>query len=306
MPNEMSLKGVLPIIPTPFDADGEVHYEDLERIAGHLLRGGCHAVTLFGIAGEYYKLSDGEMDEMARRVISVCRAHGKPSVLSVTRHATHLAEAQARRWQELGADNLMLLPPFFLKPDAGSLLHHMRRVVEAVDIPVMLQYAPEQTGVAIAPEQLAAVREAGDNARYFKVECRPPGAYISSLRGILGDRGDVFVGNAGFQMIEGYLRGAVGAMPGASLFDIYIRLHDLLTEERTEEAVALHEKLLAVLNHIRQNVEQIIHYEKRILDARGLLPYRGTRHPAFQSDRYYDAVFDLLLERIQPLWSYQG
>lgn len=301
MPSErFKLAGVVPIVPTPFHADGDIDFAALERITDHLLRSGCAGVTLFGIAGEYYKLTDAEMEQMVRCVAPVCRQHGRPLLSSVTRHATVLAVRQAERWVELGADHLMLLPPFFLKPGAGDLLAHMKAVVAAVPVPVMLQYAPEQTGVAIPPERLAAVREAGENACYFKIESRPPGAYMTALRAQLGDDVGLFVGNAGFQMIEGYARGAIGVMPGASMFDVYVRLDELLKAGCQAEATALHESLVYVLNHIRQNVEQIIHYEKRILARRGLMPYAGNREPAFTADEHYDALFDAAWARLEP------
>jgi len=58
------IKGICPIIATPFTDCGEVDYESLEKLVRHLIKGGCNAVTLFGIAGEYYKLSDDERKKM--------------------------------------------------------------------------------------------------------------------------------------------------------------------------------------------------------------------------------------------------
>ena len=58
------IKGICPIIAAPFTDSGEVDYESLEKLVKHLINGGCGAVTLFGIAGEYYKLSDEEREKM--------------------------------------------------------------------------------------------------------------------------------------------------------------------------------------------------------------------------------------------------
>ena len=59
------IKGICPIIAAPFTEDGEVDYKSLENLVKFLIKGGCRAVTLFGIAGEYYKLTDDERTEMA-------------------------------------------------------------------------------------------------------------------------------------------------------------------------------------------------------------------------------------------------
>ena len=77
----------------------------------------------------------------------------------------------------------------------------------------------------------------------------------------------IFVGNAGFQIIECMDRGAIGAMPGCSMYDVYLDIYNNYVEGNREKAIELHNKLLPMLNHIRQNVEQIISFEKRILES---------------------------------------
>jgi 4-hydroxy-tetrahydrodipicolinate synthase len=199
----------------------QVDYESFRNLVRTLIRGGCQAVTLFGIAGEYYKLSEEESDELVKITVEECRSLKGISIISVTQHATELAVKRAKYYEDAGADMLMLLPPFFLKPGADALYQHMKAVGQAVRIPVMAQYAPEQTGVAIAPAMFARLFNEVPNINYYKIECRPAGLYISTLLKETENRIGVFIGNAGYQFIEGFDRGAVGVMPGASMFDIY-------------------------------------------------------------------------------------
>ena len=196
------IKGIAPIIAATFNEQGEVDYEDLYNLVKHLIKGGCHAVTLFGIAGEYYKLSDNERAEMTKVVVKSCRDNGGTSIISVTDHSTELAVKQAKFYEEAGADCLMLLPPFFLKPGANYIYEHMKAVANAVKIPVMAQYAPEQTGVAIAPEVFCKLRKECPNIIYYKIECKPAGPYITNLMNLTDGEMKIFVGNAGFQLIE--------------------------------------------------------------------------------------------------------
>ena len=72
----IELKGICPIIATPFTENGEVDYEDLYSLVKTLIQGGCHAVTLFGIAGEYYKLSDEERKKMVEITVKAARENG--------------------------------------------------------------------------------------------------------------------------------------------------------------------------------------------------------------------------------------
>ena len=286
------LHGICPIVAAPFTERGEVDYEDLQNLVTHLVRGGCHAVTLFGIAGEYYKLTDEERRRMAEVTVRAAKDAGGTSILSVTDHATENAVKQAKLYEDIGADCLMLLPPFFLKPGAAYLYDHMKAVAGAVSIPVMAQYAPEQTGVTIPPETFVRLEQERPNVMYYKIECKPAGPYVTKLMDLTGGRMKIFVGNAGFQIIECMDRGAVGAMPGCSMYDVYLDIYRHYVDGDRAGAVELHNRLLPMLNHIRQNVEQIISFEKRILKRRGILKTDYCRRPSYATDPYFDRIFD--------------
>lgn len=295
-----AIHGVCPIIPCPFDADSRVDLADLERVIHWMAAHGAHAATLFGIAGEYYKLTDEERQRMVPVAVAAARAAGIPLIVSVTDHATNVAIDHARQWQDLGADCLMLLPPHFLKPGAAQLVAHMTKVAQAVSIPVMLQYAPEQTGVAIPSDALWSVAQNCSTPIIYKIENRPPGPTISRLAELSAGTARIFMGNAAFQMMESQARGCVGLMPGASMTDIYRRAWDALLAGNRAEALRLHQLVLMVLNHIRQDVEQIIHFEKRILRRRGALLSTGSRQPCFVSDAFYDQIFEELYTVLAP------
>ena len=286
------IKGICPIIATPFTEAGEVDFEDLANLVKTLCSGGCHAVTLFGIAGEYYKLTDEERRKMAEVTVKAAKEVGGTTILSVTDHATENAVKQAKLYESIGADCLMLLPPFFLKPGAGELYTHMKAVAQAVNIPVMAQYAPEQTGVAIQPETFVRLEKECPNVIYYKIECKPAGPYVSKLMDLTDGRMQIFVGNAGFQLIECMDRGAVGAMPGCSMYDVYLDIYQRYVSGDRAGAVDAHNRLLPILNHIRQNVEQIISFEKRILQKRGIIKTAYCRKPSYATDAYFDRLFE--------------
>lgn len=286
------IKGICPIIAAPFTESGEVDYNSLENSVKTLIQGGCGAVTLFGIAGEYYKLSDDERTKMAEVTVKATKEAGGKTIISVTDHSTEVAVARAKQFEALGADCLMLLPPFFLKPGAKYLYEHMKAIANAVKIPIMAQYAPEQTGVAIPPETFCKLEKECPNMIYYKIECKPAGPYVTNLMKLTDGKMKIFVGNAGFQLIECMDRGAVGAMPGCSMYDVYLDIYNNYASGNREKAIELHNKLLPMLNHIRQNVEQIISFEKRILKRRGIITCDYCRKPSYDTDEYFDKLFD--------------
>ena len=292
------IKGICPIIAAPFTEVGEVDYKSLENLVKFLIKGGCHAVTLFGIAGEYYKLTDDERTKMAEVTIKAAKEVGGKTIISVTDHSTEVAAKRARFFEELGADCLMLLPPFFLKPGAKYLYEHMKAIANAVKIPIMAQYAPEQTGVAIQPETFCKLEKECPNMIYYKIECKPAGPYVTNLMKLTDGKMKIFVGNAGFQLIECMDRGAIGAMPGCSMFDIYLDIYNRYMSNDRKGAIDIHNLILPMLNHIRQNVEQIISFEKRILKRRGIIASDYCRAPSYDTDEYFDRLFDEFYDKL--------
>ncbi len=293
------LKGVVPVVACPFNNDGSVDYESFVAMLRHLGSIGCDGLTLFGIAGEYYKLTDAEQFKLIGLMVDECKRMGIPSVISITQHATHSAIERAKYVESQGADMLMLLPPFFLKPTSEDLYDHMKAVTKAVSIPVMLQYAPEQTGVALSPAIFRQLSEEVPNASYFKIECKPAGPYISSFLKLTNSKTRIFAGNAGYQMIETFDRGAIGVMPGCSMAELYIKIYNEYFNQNKEGAVKLHNALLPMLNHIRQNVEMIIYYEKKILVKRGIIASAHCRIPAFRPDDVMEDLFEMYYDSIK-------
>lgn len=295
----MEISGICPIAPAVFDDSGALAPEDYRRCCEQMIALGAESLTLFGIAGEYYKLEEKEEEILIDVTAELCRRCRAGCIISNTRHSTVSALHRARRIEDAGADCMMILPPFFLKPGGSALIDHLDALCASVRIPVMLQYAPEQTGVAIAPEILAGLAKRHENLRYFKIECRPPGAYCAALSRLLPPDRKIFVGNAGFQMIEGFFRGAAGVMPGPSMPDVYRTIWEALCSGDCEEARRIHSILNALLNHIRQNVEMIIFFEKRILKRRGLIRSDFCRAPGFRTDPVYDSIFETLYQELR-------
>ncbi|MBE7037344.1 MAG: dihydrodipicolinate synthase family protein [Ruminococcaceae bacterium] len=298
------IKGICPIIAAPFTKDGEVDYKSLDNLVKALIKGGCHATTLFGIAGEYYKLTDTEREKMVEVCVNATKEAKGKLIISVTDHSTEVAVKRAKYFEKMGADCLMILPPFFLKPGAKWLYDHMKAIADAVKIPVMAQYAPEQTGVAIPPETFVKLEKECPNMIYYKIECKPAGPYVTNLMTLTGGKMKIFVGNAGFQLIECMDRGAIGAMPGCSMFDVYLDIFNNYVSGNRDDAIKAHDELLPMLNHIRQNVEQIIYFEKKILKRRGIIESDYCRKPSFATDDYFEKLFDEFYDKMAKKYNW--
>ena len=93
------LKGIIPIIATTFAADESIDYASFRRELQYMKKAGCQGATLFGIAGEYYKLTDAECEKLIDVTVDECKRLNLPSVISCTPHSTAAAVARGIKKQ---------------------------------------------------------------------------------------------------------------------------------------------------------------------------------------------------------------
>lgn len=279
------LNGICPIIATPFTANGYIDTDSFQSLVRHLLGTGIAAVTLFGLATEFYKLTDTEKETLTALMLAETATHPTVAgVVSITAHSWEVATIQAQRAEEAGADVIMVLPPFFLHPGEDAITAHIAQVASSVEVPVIVQYAPLQTGVSLAPTVFLRLSAAHPNLHMVKVETQPPGPYVSAL--LTGAKGRLaaLVGYAGVQMPDALMRGAAGVQPGCSFAEIYVELFRLFRDGDVSGMRTLHTQLLPYIGYWMQGVELIIQAEKSILYRRGIIATDYCRAPGYPLD----------------------
>lgn len=280
------LAGILPILAAPFTAAGALDEDSLQGLVRHLISRGAAGLTLFGLATEFYKLTDADRSRMQALLLAeTSRAPGTAGIISITDHSWEVAVERARAAEAQGADALMLLPPYFLGPSEAALLEHLERVIGSVSVPVIIQYAPAQTGVRIAPDVFLRLRDRLPNADFVKVETQPPGRYVRQLVDGSQGRLGALVGYAGVQMPDVLARGAAGIQPGCSFTEVYLELWRRWSQAGGASGfVELHARLLPYIGYWMQTVELIVKAEKVILWRRGLIATDYCRAPAYALD----------------------
>jgi 2-keto-3-deoxy-L-arabinonate dehydratase len=272
--------GVNPIVAMPFTASGDIDEASFVQLLRHIAQSGAQGTTLFGIASEFPKLSDPERDRLAQLFVSTLEGSPIYRAMSVTDHSTELAVKRARHYAAIGADALMLLPPFFLQPSPQAIQEHIFAVLDAVDIPVMVQYAPGETGLPITPAQMAEIA-----ARYphavFKIECNPPVEYTRDFLA-KAPQASVLNGYAGLYMLQMLAAGGKGVMPGCSFTEVYVRIYRHWLNGEQQQADALHQALLPYIQRWMSHCEYIIQVEKTILKRRGIIASDYCRRPGWQ------------------------
>jgi 4-hydroxy-tetrahydrodipicolinate synthase len=205
---DTELRGILPIVYTPFDAAGRIDEEDVGRLVEHMIAAGVHGLAAVGSASECHKMPVAERKWLAEVVIGV--AGGRVPVIVGT-SATNTADAVelSRHAEAVGAQAVFLTPPLFGAVTPDALLHHYGAVARAVGIAVMVQDAQ----VSVPPRQQVALAEAFPNICYSKEEAPlEAGHRISELRRL---RPEMRILSGGARLLEDLARGAQGAIPGS-------------------------------------------------------------------------------------------
>lgn len=297
------LRGISPVLEVPFTDSGEVDVAGFDRVVGHVLGTGVTSVMFPGFASEFYKLTEEERTVLTRRLLRETSPFSTvAAIIAVQDHATRLAVQRALTVVSEGANAINLLPPHFLTPSRRALVDHVSAVCAAVaPVPVILQYAPNETGTRLDAETIVGIARDYPNLRYVKVESSPPGALISQL--LAQDPPMRAVeGYAGLQLPDAIRRGAVGSQPGCSFTEVYIDIWDLFAAGREVEGDALHAQLLPFISYWMQDTELIIAAEKLISVRRGLFASAYCREPAHVLDtmevRMVDRFLDVFADRL--------
>jgi len=292
------LAGVYPIVVTPFHDDGSVDYTSLDRLVEHLLDQGAHGLGLFGNASEGYTLLASERTEMLKRITA--RVRGRvPLVVSSGHTGTDAAAALSKEAQDLGASALMVLPPYFMKPDGEGLMHYYGAISHAVTIPIMVQDAPLMTQVAMPPALLARMAREIEHVRYAKVEAPPTAPKVSAVLKAAGDSLTVFGGlNCQF-LIEECERGARGSMPGSDLTGDLVAIWNAV--EAGDKAAAW-QRFTHILPLLRFELQpgMGVSAMKNNLKAGGVIASAKVRHPTAELDAISLAELAVLRERVRP------
>ena len=239
------LRGILPILAVPFSEKGELDAESFQTLVAHLLQVGANGVMLFGLASEFYKLTDAECDLLRSLLLTQTRTHPDiAGIISITHHSWEVAVTRARQAQDEGADALTIFPPFFLGPSEEAIVTHLEQVLAAVTIPVLIQYSPAQTNIRISAATFAHLAERYPHLRAIKVETQPPGPFITALHEASQGHLPALIGYAGLQMPDALERGAAGIQPGCSFTEIYVELYRRFQAGDVAEMKRLHTHLL--------------------------------------------------------------
>lgn len=289
--------GVYPILNTTFHPDGSLDLASQLRLVDYLLESGAHGLGLFGNASEGYALADDERRELLTAIAK--HVNGRvPLVVSTGATGTELAVRASKQARDLGAQALMVLPPYYLKPGADGLMHYFDAISKGAGIPIMVQDAPLMSQVAMPAALLARMARDIEHVSLVKVEAPPTAPKFTQ---ILESKPPVtlFGGLNGNFLIEEHARGCRGVMPGSDLIPQFVCLWNQLESGNLQQAWDCFRKMLPLIRFELQpglGVSAMKHN----LKTRGIIDCAAVRHPTSELDaegvRELDALRAMLDE----------
>jgi 4-hydroxy-tetrahydrodipicolinate synthase len=242
-----SFRGSYTVTITPFTADGGA--VDLEALRGFLdwqLAEGVPGVIVLGTTGEFLTLDDDERTQVVQTAVE--HVNGRIAVLVGTMNAhTPRAVRYSREAEAIGADGLMIAPPYYYTPTGDEIFGYYRAICEAVSLPIMLYNNPVTTNVDMSAELVGRLTRAFENIRYIKEASLD----VARVYDVIEETDGVMNIFAGERIVESFLLGAVGYV---NPYGNYIprassRIWDYLVDGRIEDAKRI-QRLINRIDHI--------------------------------------------------------
>ena len=149
---------VVTAMVTPFREDHSLDVDAARGLAAHLLEHGSESLVVAGSTGESPTLTHREKLELFGSIIEVAKGKGKVLCGTGTYDTAETLEL-SREAEDLGADGLLLVTPYYNKPPQRGLLEHFRRVADAVGLPIVAYNIPGRTGIRIEHDTLLQMAE---------------------------------------------------------------------------------------------------------------------------------------------------
>lgn len=155
------MQGCYTALVTPF-RDGRIDRQALENLVDRQIAGGISGLVPCGTTGEAPTLSDDEHAEVVRIIAE--RADGRVPVIAGTgSNCTEKTIRTSQRAIEAGATSVMVVAPYYNKPNQEGLFQHYSAVAKAISAPMVLYNIPGRCGVEVGVETIARLRSRHSN-----------------------------------------------------------------------------------------------------------------------------------------------
>ena len=269
-------RGIFPVPLTPFNqSDQAVDYERLKQHVEFILSAGAHGLVANGSTSEFALLSRAESIKVSKTIIEQNRGR-VPVIFGAAAPSTWETIEVAKIGEDIGADGLMMLPPYYYPLSDDEILSHFDAVAQKTKLPIMLYNNPGTSKIDIKPQLVARLAEI-DNIKYIK-ESTGLSARIHEIKALAGGKIDIFVGSDVI-FFDALVSGAVGAIAssGNVIPAQMVEVYNLVSQGKFSEARARFEKIALFCSYV-DGSHKFVQVLKTALEVIGK-PLGPPRHP---------------------------
>ena len=246
--------GAAVAIVTPFNEEG-INFEELKKLIDFNIENGTDAIVIAGTTGESATMSDEEHRAAIKFTVEYVNKR-IPVIAGTGSNDTLYAVELSKYAEEVGADGLLTVTPYYNKTTQSGLVKHYNYIADRVNLPIILYNVPSRTGVNISPKtclelskhkNIVAVKEASGNL-----------SQIAEIKALCGDELTIYSGNDD-QIVPILSLGGKGVI--SVLSNVAPReAHDicqLFFDGKTEESAKLQIEYLNLINALFIEVNPI-------------------------------------------------
>ena len=242
-----SFRGSYTVTVTPFTHDGSaVDVDAWKAFLDWQLEVGVPGIIVLGTTAEFITLGDEERTQVVETAVR--HVDGRIPVLVGTMSAsTSRAVRYSREAEALGADGLMILPPYYYTPTEDEIFEYYRAICDAVSLPIMLYNNPVTSNVDMSAKLVGRLTRAFGQIRYIKEASLD----LARVYDVIEETDGVMNVFAGERIVESFLLGAVGYVNpyGNYIPRASYRIWDYLVDGRIDDARRV-QRLVNRIDHI--------------------------------------------------------
>jgi dihydrodipicolinate synthase/N-acetylneuraminate lyase len=290
------IDGVIPILQTPYDANGNIDTDNLRREIDFNIDAGVDGMGI-ALASEVQLFNESERDLLVKTVVD--QTNGRvPVVMNTGALGTDLAVFYSKRAEELGVDAVMLTPPGsgFGVSNPETVRQYFKEIANSVNVSVALQ---DVQFAQVPPQMVADLAAALPNIVACKMETPPTPARIAETVDAVQGKVTVLGGGGATFLMEELSRGSTGTMPFSTTPVEFVEIFALYKKGDIDGAANVFQTRIAPLCHLVSQAPGLaIGFHKQILKKRGIFESAQVRQPAAKPDKHTQRDIDELLERV--------
>ena len=249
MNNKYKYQGMWPVAPTPFYDNGEVDYEGMDRVIDCMVDQKVEGICILANYSEQFLISDEEREKLTKLCMKKIDGRVK-TIVTVSHFATDIVRPRAELAKSLGADIIMMMPPYhgaLLKGNPDQIYEQFNEISK-VKIPIMIQDAP-LSGIELSVPLLTKMITEIEHLTCFKIESANAASKIRALIKNCSEKLDApFDGEESITLYADLEAGISGSMSSALLPEKIAPVIDHFWNNEKDKAEEVYNNILPLIN----------------------------------------------------------